>query len=268
MFCKSIGTLFVLYTINNSCYSIDNYTSYIFSIPIENTDLHEILDNVNHIFDILFQQNYLNLENTLQMNISFQELFNKIKNENNFDLRNKLFQEFCQYIFGNEYDNLREIFSIASNEQLLDIKNILELKSYSQYMKEEYMNVKEGMTTIINTFVEQCQEGLYGNCNIENDFNKLFETFFKETKEKQYVNKIKKYNTVICKIQQKLQDEIQQGLQNNITLKQQIILLLNNRFNLVNQHVNDIFRKVNDTKLLCYLKVTKGDMYTNPITLE
>lgn len=268
MFCKSIGTLFVLSAINNSCYSIDNYTSYIFSIPIENTDLHEMLDNVNHIFDNLFSQNYLNLENTLQMNISFHELFNKIKNENNLDSRNKLFQEFCQYIFGNEYDNLRTIFNIASNEQLLDIKNTLELNSYSQYMKKEYMNVKEGMTTIINTFVEQCQEGLYGDCSSENDFNKLFDTFFKETKEKQYIDKIKKYNNVIGEIQQKLQDEIQQGLQNNITLKQQIIILLNNRLNLVNQHIDDIFRKVNDKKLLCYLKVTKGDMYTNPITLE
>lgn len=90
------------------------------------------------IFNELFEymnthlQNYLNLENMLHMNISFQELFNKIQNENDSSSRNKLFQEFCQYIFGDEYNNLRTILNIANNEQLLSIKNTLELESFSQ----------------------------------------------------------------------------------------------------------------------------------------
>lgn len=126
-------------------------------------------------------------------------------------------------------------------------------------MKNEYMNPEESITTIINTFVGQCQYGFYEDCSNETDFNKLFETFFNETKEKQYTNKITQYDNVI--------NEIQQWLINDTTLKQNIITLLNNKFILVKQHISDIFNKVNDKKFLCYLKVTKGDVYTDPIKI-
>lgn len=244
------------------------------SIEVQNNN--NIGQNNNHIiqagnhFGFIFNNNNIeifgiiplnfnlsnSIENDLNMNTSFEELLNKIKKENNRKKKNYIIKEFCDYIFGNNYDNLNSIFYSSNTKQLKIIRETLELDDFSQYMKKYYMNIEDKLTTLVNTFIEQCQEGFYGDINDEDSFNKLFDKFFEQTKKIQYENKVDNAKEILNIIEDDLQEEENNNGQYE---KSKMIKLLNESFELVKEHINNIFKELTSQRANLYNKFCNKD---------
>ena len=132
----------------------------------------------------------------------------------------------------------------------------MELDDFSQYMKKYYMNIEDKLTILVNTFIEQCQEGFYGDINDEESFNQLFDKFFEQTKKTQYIDKIDKAQDVLDTIE----DDLQEGANNNIQdEKNKIMELLNKHFKLVKEHINNIFKELTNQRKNLYQKFCNKD---------
>ena len=207
--------------------------------------------------------NFNNIEDQLNMKTSFENLLKNIKNENRIKTKNNIIKEFLGYIFGDNFYNLNIIFWNASINQLKTVKEILELNDVLEYMKKYDMDVESKLTTLVNTFIEQCQFGYYGDIQNRDDFNKLFDKFFEETKKNQYMEKIEKANNIL--------EEIRYDITNtdNETLKNQVLKLLDKHFKAVTEHINNMFKKLSNKKEECYKQFNnKNDENNSKLKFE
>ena len=210
-------------------------------------------ENVIGIVPINFNL-HNNIEEQLNMKTSFETLLKKIKDENRIKIKNNIIKEFLGYIFGDNYHNLNAIFWNANNEKLKTIKEILELEEVSVYMKKYYMDIENKLTTLVNTFIEQCQEGYYGDISNKEYFYEIFDKFFDETKKIQYIGKIESANDIL--------DEIEDDIGNGSLLKTQLLELLDKHFKEVTNHINNIFKELSNKKEECYKQFNKQDKST------
>lgn len=212
---------------------------------------NNILSNQGDIIEIIPINFSLsnNIEEQLNMKTSFKDLLKKIKDENRIKIKHNIIKEFLEYIFGCNYYNLNTVFYNADNEQLRTVKEILELEDVSQYMKKYYMDIENKLTTLVNTFIEQCQEGLYGDIKDEDCFCSLFDKFFKEAKKNQYMEKIEKATDTLDELYDYISN-VQE--ENELSLKRQVFDLLDNYFKVVTDHIDNIFKELNNRKKDCY----------------
>ena len=142
---------------------------------------------------------------------------------------------------------------MADRNTLETIKNTIKLEAFSNYMKYIYMDIEGTLTTLVNTFIEQCQEGLYGDCENKNDFYKLFDVFFNNSKENQYIEKINNLNNTI------MVNKIYYSSNENHDLIHEILDLLTDGVKLVETHIDNEFEKLMSQKMDYYNKVLKKD---------
>ncbi|MBR1944470.1 MAG: hypothetical protein IJ848_03290 [Alphaproteobacteria bacterium] len=219
-----------------------------------------INDNLLGIPDI-FQQNTLTA--SLQMTTSFEELSNKIKGENDISVKKKHIKDFCDYVFGNGYDNLHLVFERATSSELKIIKEIMELPIFDTYMKNSHFNMETKAGITINEFVNQCQQGWYGDFTNRQQFDSIFDTFFEHTKNEQFMKDVNKFNNTISMIQNYIHyNDI------NVELKNQLIKLLKDKVKLEKEHIDNLFYELNNKKDECYYNVTKNSNNNEIIKIE
>ena len=105
-------------------------------------------------------------------------------------IRIAFIKKICDYIFIDNWSKLDDIFTLSENEDLNTMLSILTMDECSSYMGTEYMDIKAKLENVIwNTFIEQCQMGYYGEIENQESFNKVFDAFFEQTKQNQFIKK-------------------------------------------------------------------------------
>ena len=189
------------------------------------------------------------LNNNIDNETQFIQLLNITKNIVNTENKKKAIKKICDYIFIDNWSKLDDIFTLSENEDLNTMLSILTMDECSSYMGTEYMDIKAKLENVIwNTFIEQCQMGYYGEIENQESFNKVFDAFFEQTKQNQF---IKKFNEIKDHIN--IIDAFSYG-ESKISIITQIKEQLIKHIEIVKAHIDNAFDSIKERRTECYSK--------------